>query len=373
MSPIHKTNDDTPTVAENPHAPDESPIHNAPKNPKGFRVLLAVLATLGFLAILGNVAMPLGLKRLFDRSPPKFVVVGNTIVVMAAPLYECMSAVALGVFLSQLAAIATGMAIIPWPIAYRALAGCVASLFGALSLFIGVQYMEASPPPIAIFVVMTCGAIVTCGSTAWLLACLLRWRKATIVLGNAFPSVQKRIARKQFDVRFLLALMVATAVSIQVVRTTVPSSNEDWLAAEEFILIGLWFVWLISGLSILLWLLCLLFLQPQRSKWSIAAIAACIGLGPLIFQTVSANVIFGMLAVTQRVTLDFSYEFIRFGYLMTLGLVAAMMIVLQIARWLGVRLEPRLEPIPHAAPADPMQPAPESTQPTDDDVTSSLP
>lgn len=372
MSPIHTTNDNTLTVAENPLAPDETPTLNAPKNPKGVHVLLAMLATLGLLAILGNVAMPLGLKWLFDRNASNYVVVGNTIVASEDILYECMSAVALGVFLSQLAAIATGMAIIPWPIAYRALAGCVASLFGALSLFIGVQYLEASPPPIEVFVVMTCGAIVTCGSTAWLLACLLRWRKATIVTGNAFPSVQKRIARKQFDVRFLLALMVATAVSIQVVRMTIPSSNDDWLGAEEFVLIGLWFVWLISGLSILLWLLCLLFLQPQRSKWSIAAIAACIGLGPLIFQAVSAKVIFGMLAVTQRMTLDFSYEFIRFGYLMALGLVAAMVIVLQIARWFGVRLEPRPEPIPLAGTADSMQPAPALIQPTDDDVAGSI-
>jgi hypothetical protein len=200
--------------------------------------------------------------------------------------------------------------------------------------------MDNEDIPFDAYLVLACGGIAIGLTTTWLLTRGFRRCKAYVPaeISSRQPSITSR--GSQYGIKFLLALMATTAMSIQIVRSTLPNNLAAWMNGGEYIFIVLWFLWLILGISVLIWLQCLVFLEHRRRRWMVVGWLICMALGPLVFQMVSIYAIFGSASrFYMTLKIDLSYQLIAIAYFIMLGLVAGLATALLGTRWIGYRLE----------------------------------
>lgn len=325
-----------------PASEDTFPLSDAspaldPKTTLAKRWLFAWFALCALISLVGNLLLPKAVERL------------------TWSWQETTSLVLTGGLLAQFAAVGTWMALSRWTRPFRFLSGITLGLLLPLALIGGMNWaysQQNQDIPVAGFIVMLLAGVSIHLIAAWLISQLLRGRKA--VLLNAESSFPRDAfsQNKQYGLKFLLAAMATTAVLSQTLRASFPKSEVSWLDGWEYVPLALWFLWLIVGMSILAWLHCLLVLEPRRRWWMWIAWLACVAIGPLLFQAVSAYGIFGGTTSTHRFRFELTQNVLVFAYRIELGLVLGLLLALLGARWIGVRLESSNASPPNAASQD---------------------
>jgi hypothetical protein len=259
---------------------------------------------------------------------------------------DLTSLVLTGALLAQFAAVGIWMALSRWTGPFRILSGSTLGVFLPLTLIGGMNWAYSKQNqdiPVAGFIVMIVAGVSIPLIVAWLLSQLLRGRKAVLLCSETSPPREASSQNKQYGLKFLLAAMATTAVLTQTLRASFPKSEVRWLDSWEYVPLALWFLWLMVGLAVVAWLHCLIVLEPRRRWWMWMAWLACVTVGPLLFQAVSAYGIFGGSTSTHRFQFELSQENLTFAYRIELGLILGIFLALLGARWIGVRLESRVD------------------------------
>lgn len=304
---------------------DASPSRD-PKTTFAKRCLFAWLVLCAVISFSGNLLLPKAVERLTWtwQEPTSLVLTGG--------------------LLAQFAAVGIWMALSRWTSPFRILSGITLGAFLPLTLIGGMNWAYSKQNqdiPVAGFVVMILAGVSIPLIVAWLLSQLLRGRKAVLLCSETSPPREASSQNKQYGLKFLLAAMATTAVLTQTLRASFPKSEVNWLDSWEYVPLALWFLWLMVGLAVVAWLHCLIVLEPRRRWWMWMAWLACVTVGPLLFQAVSAYGIFGGSTSTHRFRFELSRRILAFAYRIELGLVLGTLLALLGTRWNGVRLESR--------------------------------
>ena len=119
---------------------------------------------------------------------------------------------------------------------------------------------------------------------------------------------------QQYGVGFLLAVMVAVALGITIVRSVLPvGGSYNWLSTWEYVFIGLWFVLLAIGVTLFIWFPFVSVLQPTRVNiWASLLLAV---LGPSFFLWISSFVLIGGFKIQSSSMFPALPQSISFGLL----------------------------------------------------------
>jgi hypothetical protein len=185
-----------------------------------------------------------------------------------------------GLLLGQFMAISVWMLSDPMAFARKWLIGTSAGFLLGLTLVIGAQAWPGMPMGVAIFfvVVGTVLPTVLCG--------LLSIVSMLPVHGLQLyqPDHQTVPASKQFGVGYLLVVMLCLSVAFVIVQKLVPANKDTWLSAWDFVVLGVWMVWLSFATSVFVWYPMTAVLQPRFSRIVICMLLVLFG--PTLFQWV---------------------------------------------------------------------------------------
>jgi hypothetical protein len=314
--------DDDPLAADPPIEKSAS-LSVSSQHCRRFRIWFLVLL---LISVLGNAILPWVVERVAEGDFYRPGRISRS---------EIIGATLMGGFLSQLASVATWMALSTWPGSYRILFGILLGILCPIMLLIGITIVEGREPPIAAFIVMAiAGPVIVLGLGA--LMRLFFHRKKLSHPDDAASNVDLPAMGKQFDMRFLLAVMIAVALITQLIRVTLPTSSERWLVGSEYALLAVWFVWLIVGLTILVGLQAKVFFEP-RSWVNRVAFIVCLLLGPFAFQVFSSYVLFNPAYVNARFAFKINGESVLLAYLIMTGFLLGQALAFGGTRWIGYR------------------------------------
>jgi hypothetical protein len=315
--------DDDP-LSEDPSIDKSASTSVASLHCRRFRIWFLVLL---LISVLGNAMLPWVVEC---------VAAGDYYRPGRVSRSEIIGATLMGGFLSQLGSMGSWMALSTWPGAYRILFGLLIGILCPIMLVIGLTIVDGGEPPMAAFLVMAiAGPVIVLGVGA--LMRLFFHRKKLSHPQDAANNPVLPAMGKQFDMRFLLAVMIAVALITQLIRVTLPTSSESWLDdVWQYALMAAWFVWLIVGLAILVGLLAKVFFE--RPSWvNRVTLIACFLLGPLAFQVFSSYVLFNPAYVNTRLAFTIDAASILYAYLITTGLVLGQSLAFGGTRWMGYR------------------------------------
>lgn len=131
----------------------------------------------------------------------------------------------------------------------------------------------------------------------------------------------------QFDTRLLFGIMIAVAICIPLLKSTLSLTDAGIPVGNEIFQMALWSVWLSVTLCSLMVVQTIAFLVPNATK-TILALSILIIVGPVLFQWVALNI----------VRFKISWGVILFAYWIAFGVIGSTSFVFVLLRWMGYQL-----------------------------------
>ena len=200
--------------------------------------------------------------------------------------------------------------------------------FGTLMLasahIVGYRWAGWAPP---MFVAVMCYLVsfaVTLVAGVFL-GLIATWNRWILDRQSLAPCVNQ--VSHQFDTRLLFSIMIAVAICIPLLKSTLSITDAGIPVGNEIFEMALWSVWLSVTLCSLMVVQSIAFLVPNATK-TIVAFGILIIAGPVLFQWVALNI----------VPFKISWGVILFAYWISFGMVGSSSIVFVLLRWMGYQL-----------------------------------
>lgn len=302
---------------EDPLAIDERP-NAKPKVTLATLDLRWLVAAIFVFAFLANLVVPICIEGL-ERSLSTW---NGTIYVFRWS--EWIGGMAYGLKLGELLMIGVFLGLGHYHWAKRLLIVFFGTLALASAHIVGYRWAGWAPP---LFIAVMCYLVsfavtLVAGVFLGLIAKWNRWILDRQSLATGINQVNH-----QFDTRLLFGIMIAVAICIPLLKSTL-SLTDAWIPADnEIFLRALWSVWLSVTLCSLMVVQTIAFLVPNATK-SIVALGILIIAGPVLFQWVALNI----------VPFKISWGVILFAYWIAFGLIGSTSIVFILLRWMGYQL-----------------------------------
>lgn len=200
--------------------------------------------------------------------------------------------------------------------------------FGTLALasahIAGYRWAGWAPP---LFIAVMCYLVsfsvtLVVGVFLGLIATWNRW-----ILDRQSLATSVNQVNHQFDTRLLFGIMIAVAICIPLLKSTL-SLTDAWIPADnEIFLRALWSVWLSVTLCSLMVVQSIAFLVPNATK-TIVAFGILIIAGPVLFQWVAMTMLPFRLSAGK----------ILFAYWIAFGVIGSTSCVFVLLRWMGYQL-----------------------------------
>jgi hypothetical protein len=197
--------------------------------------------------------------------------------------------------------------------------------FGTLTLasahVLGYRWAGWAPP---MFIAVICYLIpfsvsLIAGVILGLIAKRNRW-----ILDRQSLATSVNQVNHQFDTRLLFSIMIAVAICIPLLKSTL-SLTDPWIpVGNEIFQMALWSVWLSVTLCSFMVVQSIAFLVPNAKK-TIAAFGVLIIAGPVLFQWVAQNIM----------QFELTWAMILFAYWIAFGVVGSTSFVFVLLRWMG--------------------------------------
>jgi hypothetical protein len=200
--------------------------------------------------------------------------------------------------------------------------------FGTLTLasahIAGYRWAGWAPP---LFIAVMCYLVsfsVTLVAGVFL-GLIAKWNRWILDRQSLVTSANQ--VNHQFDTRLLFGIMIAVAICIPLLKSTLSITQAGIPIVFDIIRMALWSVWLSVTLCSLMVVQKIAFLVPNAKK-SMVAFGILIITGPVLFQWVAMNVLPFRPSVGK----------ILMSYWISFGVVGSTSFVFVLLRWMGYRL-----------------------------------
>ncbi len=303
--------------SEAPFATDEPP-HAKPEVTFATMDLRWLVAAIFAFAILANLVVPICIEG-WERYLP-----GWDSTISEFRWSEWIGGMAYGLKLGELLMIGVFLGLGHYHWAKRLLIVSFGTLTLASAHIVGYRWAGWAPP---LFIAVMCYLVsfsvtLVAGVFLGLIATWNRW----ILDRQSFATSDNQVSH-QFDTRLLFGIMIAVAICIPLLKSTLSLTDAGIPVGNEIFQMALWSVWLSVALCSLMVVQSTAFLVPNATK-TVVTFGIFIIVGPVLFQWVAKTI----------VPIRLSWGLILFAYWISFGVVGSTSFIFVLLRRMGYRL-----------------------------------
>jgi hypothetical protein len=303
--------------SEDPLAIDEPP-RTKPKVTLATLDLRWLVAAIFVFALLANLVVPICIEG-WERSLSTW---NRT--TYGFRWSEWIGGMAYGLKLGELLMMGVFLGLGHYHWAKRLLIVCFGTFALASAHIVGNRWAGWAPPmSIAVMCYLVSFAVTLVAGV--FLGLIAKWN--LWILDRQSLATSTNQVSHQFDTRLLFGIMIAVAIWIPLLKSTLSLTDAGMPVGNEIFQMALWSAWLSFTLCSLMVVQSIACLVPNATK-TIVAFGILIVVGPVLFQWVALNI----------VPFKISWGVILFAYWISFGVVGSTSFVFVLLRWMGYQL-----------------------------------